>query len=222
MPATGREPAGDPMRSNPYFAGLAASEWEGIRPLFREKALAPGGVLFLEGEPSQGICFLKEGRVRVFKTSAEGREQVLRIMSPGDSFNDVPAFDGGPNPASAQAMEPSLVWLLPTQDMIDLMRRYPSLALGVIRVLASRLRQLTILVEDLSFRHVNSRLAKFLLMQMEEGKGLRLTQQDLASMVGTAREVVVRSLRAMESQGILKRERHRLVILDKEALWRLA
>ncbi len=95
----------------------------------------------------------------------------------------------------------------------------------VIRVFASRLRHLTVLVEDLSFRHVTSRLAKVLLMQAEEagkGRSLHLTQQDLASMVGTAREVVVRSLRSLESQGILKRERHRLVVLDKEALWRLA
>ncbi len=213
------------IRGNPYFGSLRANEWVEVRDLLREKSLAPGEVLFLEGDPGHGIYFMKEGRVRVFKTSAEGKEQVLRIMGPGDSFNDVPAFDEGPNPASAQAMEPSVVCLLRTQDMIELMQRYPALALGVIRVFASRLRHLTTLVEDLSFRHVTSRLAKVLLMQVEEagkGRSLHLTQQDLASMVGTAREVVVRSLRSMESQGILKRERHRLVVLDKEALWRLA
>ena len=219
------DPPWEPIRASPYFAGLRDSEWEEVRGMLRQRALGPGEVIFLEGDPSQGIYFMKEGRVKVFKTSPEGKEQVLRIMGPGDSFNDVPAFDEGPSPASAQAMEPSQVCLLRTADIIELMRRYPALALGVIRVFASRLRHLTVLVEDLSFRHVTSRLAKVLLMQVEEagkGRSLHLTQQDLASMVGTAREVVVRSLRSLESQGILKRERHRLVVLDKEALWRLA
>lgn len=215
----------EPIRANPYFGRLRPDEWDEVRTMLREKPLAPGEVIFLEGERSDGIYFMKAGRVKVFKTSPEGREQVLRMMAPGDSFNDVPAFDEGPNPASAQAMELSVVCLLRTQDIVTLMQRHPALALGIIRVFASRLRHLTSLVEDLSFRHVTSRLAKVLLMQVEEtGKGtnLHLTQQDLASMVGTAREVVVRSLRALESQGIVKRERHRLVVVDKEALWRLA
>lgn len=225
MSITERDAAWAPIRSNPYFASLRASEWEEVRSLFREKSLSPGEVLFMEADPSHGIYFVKQGRVKVFKTSPEGKEQVLRIMGSGESFNDVPAFDEGPSPASAQAMEPSVVCLLRTADIIEALRRYPALALGVIRVFAARLRHMTTLVEDLSFRHVTSRLAKVLLMQVEEagkGRSLHLTQQDLASMVGTAREVVVRSLRAMENQGIIKRERHRLVVLDKEALWRLA
>ncbi len=193
--------------------------------LFREKALATGEFILLEAEHSPGIFFVKAGRAKIFKTSPEGREQVLRIMNPGESFNDVPAFDEGPNPASAQAMQPTVVCLLRTEDTVQLIQRYPALALGIIRVFASRLRHLATMVEDLSFRHVTSRLAKVLLMQVEEagkGRNLHLTQQELASMVGTAREVVVRSLRTLESQGVVKRERHRLVILDLEALWRLA
>ncbi|MDP2726116.1 MAG: Crp/Fnr family transcriptional regulator [Dehalococcoidia bacterium] len=223
--ATETDPSWEPIRGNPYFGALQASEWEEVKALFREKSLSPGEIIFLEGERSQGIYFVKAGRIKVFKTSPDGKEQVLRIMGPGESFNDVPVFDQGPNPASTEAMEPSVVCLLRTQDIMELIRRYPALALGVTRVFATRLRQLTSLVEDLSFRHVTSRLAKILLMQVEEaskGSNLHLTQQDLASMVGTAREVVVRSLRSMESQGILRRERQRLVILDKEALWRLA
>jgi CRP/FNR family transcriptional regulator len=195
-----------------------------VKSLLVDKEVATGEILFLEGEPCQGIYFMKQGSIKVFKTSPEGKEQVLKIMRPGDSFNDVPAFDEGPNPASAQAMEPSLVCLLGSAQMITLVQQYPALAVGVIRVFASRLRHLAGLAEDLSFRHVTSRLAKVLLMQAEEattGGGLHLTQQDLAAMVGTAREVVVRSLRSLEGQGIVKRERHRLIILDKEALWRL-
>ncbi|MDP2661774.1 MAG: Crp/Fnr family transcriptional regulator [Dehalococcoidia bacterium] len=221
----GRDPSWEAIRANPYFGGLRPPEWEEVRVLFREKSLASGELAFMEGERSPGIFFLKTGRVKIFKTSPEGKEQVLRIMNPGDSFNDVPVFDEGPNPASAQGMEPSVVCLLRTEDTVSLIGKYPALSLGIIRVFASRLRLLTTLVEDLSFRHVTSRLAKILLMQVEEagkGRSLHLTQQDLASMVGTAREVVVRSLRSMEEQGIVKRERHQLVILDVEALWRLA
>ncbi len=218
-------PSWEAIRANPYFSGLLPHEWEEVKALLREKTLASGELAFMEGERSPGIFFLKAGRVKIFKTSPEGKEQVLRIMNPGDSFNDVPVFDEGPNPASAQGMGPSVVCLLRTQDTVALIGKYPALSLGIIRVFASRLRQLTTLVEDLSFRHVTSRLAKILLMQVEEagkGRSLHLTQQDLASMVGTAREVVVRSLRSMEEQGIVKRERHQLVILDLEALWRLA
>lgn len=219
------DPLWEPIRANPYFVGLRPEQWDEVRGLFRERPLSSGEIAFMEGEPSVGIFFVKTGRMKIFKTSPEGREQVLRIMNPGDSFNDVPAFDDGPNAASAQAMQASVVCLLRTPDAVALMQKYPALALGIIRVFASRLRHVTTLVEDLSFRHVTSRLAKVLLMQVEEagkGRSLHLTQQDLASMVGTAREVVVRSLRSLESQGVIKRERHRLVIVDKEALWRLA
>jgi CRP/FNR family transcriptional regulator len=162
--------------------------------------------------------------VRVFKVSPEGREQVLTVARSGDSFAEVPVFDGGPNPASADAMDEAIVYLFPTADLLGLVRSSPEIALGVIRVFAQRLRQLTRLVEDLSFRHVTARVAKLLLQSAADAGGAggpRLTQQEMAAMIGTAREVVTRALRALEQQGAIEVQRGQIVILKPEVLERL-
>lgn len=210
----------------PYFAGLAQRELDQVRGLVHAKTLEKGEIVFLEGEPCRGVYFVRSGRIKIYKTSAEGREQVLRIMKRGDSFNEVPVFDRGVNPASAEAVEHSVVLYVRAEDMSGIVRAYPAVADNVLRHFAGMLRHLTGLVEDLSFRHVTSRLAKALLHQvatpsagtLREGGQPRVTQQELAAMVGTAREVVGRSLRAMESRGALRIEGHRIVIVDRAKL----
>ncbi|MBI2953823.1 MAG: Crp/Fnr family transcriptional regulator [Chloroflexi bacterium] len=209
------------LKSISLFAGLSDDLLDAIARRLITKSFNKGDIIFLEYAACEGIYFVKSGRVKVYKTSAEGKEQVLRVMGPGESFNDVPVFDGGPNPASAEAMEATTVYLIPKRDLLSLVEDNPALAMGVIRNFGSRLRHLTMLVEDLSFRHVTSRLAKVLLGHADakaEGHKRRLTQQEMASMVGTAREVVGRSLKNMEEQGIIKMEGHRIVILDKQKL----
>jgi CRP/FNR family transcriptional regulator len=198
---------------------------ERIRPLVHERSYQRGEIVILEADPCEAIYFVKTGRVKVFKTSPEGREQVLRIMKPGDTFNEVPVFDGGPNPASVQALEPTELYLLAKVDMQRLMREMPGVCINVTRILASRLRHLVELVEDLSFRHVTGRVAKLLLQHAAEpsapnGAG-RLTQQQMATMAGTAREMVGRALKSLEQAGAIRVERGRIVILDKDALERL-
>ena len=119
--------------------------------------------MLFEDEPPQALFFVVSGAVKVFKTSPEGKEQILSIARPGDSFNDVPVFDGGVNPATAQAMGPALLYGIRREQMNDILRRYPELTKNVVKVLAQRVRQLVALVEDLSFRHVIGRVAKILL-----------------------------------------------------------
>jgi CRP/FNR family transcriptional regulator len=111
-------------------------------------------VLFVEGEPCAGLFVVVSGLIKLYKTSADGKEQVLRHMSAGDSFNEVPVFDGGVNPVSATAVEPGEVLVLPRERMLELLREYPAFAAAVVQVFASRLRHLVALVEDLSFRQV--------------------------------------------------------------------
>ncbi|MEA1871897.1 MAG: Crp/Fnr family transcriptional regulator, partial [Chloroflexota bacterium] len=161
--------------------------------------------------------------VKVFKTSAEGKEQILSIVRPGDSFNDVPIFDGSPNPVSAQAMGLVLLYGIKKHDMEAILRDHPQIALNVIKVLARRVRNLISLVEDLSFKHVIGRVAKILFEHAggEMGRGPRLTQQEMAAMAGTAREVVGKSLKALEEEGVIKLDRHRIIITDKEALQKI-
>ena len=163
---------------------------------------------------------MAKGSVKTIKTSVDGREQVLRVMRHGDSFNDVPLFDDGPNPASAVALEATIIWGISKEKMLEFLRRYPRIAENVLRVFSQRLRQLVTLVEDLSFRHVTSRLAKMLLEYGEDGEH-RLTQQEMASLVGTAREMVGRSLKGLEATGAIRVERKRITILKRAVLQEL-
>ena len=209
------------LASIPYFAELTPGELDQVAKLVRQRSYVTGEAIFIEGGTCDGLYLVKSGRVRIYKTSAEGREQVLFIARAGDSFNDVPIFDGGPNPATAETMEPSVVCIIPKNDLLALMRDYPDVAFGVLRVFASRLRHLTMLVEDLSFRHVTSRIAKILLQMVESDSPPlpgRLTQQQIAAMVGTAREMVNRSLRTLEQEGTIRIDGRQIVVLRPEAL----
>jgi len=204
----------------PYFAGLSTSELDAIAKLIVERTVEKGDMLFLEGESAEVLYFVVSGAVKAFKTSAEGKEQILCILRPGDSFNDVPAFDRGPSPVSAQAMTPVVLYEISKNDLTSIIRNYPAVALNVIQVLAGRVRHMVSLVEDLSFRNVIGRVAKILLENAGDGSGPgpKLTQQEMAAIAGTAREVVGRSLKTLEEEGAIKLDRHRIVINDKKAL----
>ena len=210
----------DFLNSILYFSNLELADLESIRKLVFEKTADRAEMVLLEGEPAANLYFVASGVVKMFKTSAEGKEQILSIVRPGESFNDVPIFDGGPNPASARAMGPVLLYGIKKNDMEAILRNHPQVALNVIKVLANRVRHFVSLVEDLSFKHVIGRVAKILLEHVggQTGLGPRLTQQEMAAMAGTAREVVGRSLKALEEEGAIKLDRHRIIITDKEAL----
>jgi CRP/FNR family transcriptional regulator len=210
----------DFLRSVPYFTGLSVKEIDQIRNQVLERSFAKGKVLFLEGEPCRGLYLVKSGRIRVFKSSLEGREQVLLIAGAGDSFNDVPVFDGGPNPASASALEPSTVYLIPKETLLSLIADCPA-ALAIINLFAARLRHLTMVVEDLSFRSVLSRLAKMILdLAVAEGgpSPIPLTQGEMAAMVGSVRDVIGRALKALEKTGAIKIEGQRILVTDQDKL----
>jgi len=213
----------DFLKRIPYFSGLGLADLESIKKLVFERSAERAEMVVLEGEPAANLFFVASGAVRVFKTSAEGKEQILSIVRPEESFNDVPIFDGGPNPASARTMGPVLLYGIKRNDMEVILGNRPQIALNVVKVLAKRVRQLVSLVEDLSFRHVISRVAKILLEQTkgETGHGPRLTQQEMAAMAGTAREVVGRSLKELEEQGTIRLDHHRIIVADKEALQKI-
>jgi CRP/FNR family transcriptional regulator len=208
------------LSENPYFSGLGLPEMDSIKHLFSEERAERGEIILLEGEPTDRLFFVATGVVKLFRVSSEGKEQTLELVRPGGSINEVPVFDGGPNHASAQAMGPALLYIISKNDLGSLLRGYPGVALNVVKVLASRIRHLVSLVEDLSFRHVIGRVAKILLEHAGDGTrpGQRLTQQEMAAIAGTAREVVGRSLKTLEERGIIKLEHHRIVVTDKEAL----
>jgi CRP-like cAMP-binding protein len=209
------------IKSIPYFSGLSPTELDSLKGLIFETTAERGEFIVLESELAEALYFVVSGVVKVFKTSADGREQILQIVRPGESFNDAPVLDGGPNPASAQAMGPVVLYGVKNRDMGLILRSHPQVALNVIRVLSQKLRHLVSLVEDLSFKHVTARLAKILLEYAGDGIGPakpRLTQQEMAAMAGTAREMIGRSLKELENEGIIRLEHHRIVVADKESL----
>ena len=218
-------PSADFLKSIPYFSPLSSGEVESIRRQTLELSFSSGEILFLEGEPCRGLYLVRSGKIRIFKTSREGREQVLRIAKRGESFNDVPIFDGGPNPASASALEPSGVYLFPKEAILSLFASCPQ-ALAFLKVFAARLRHLTSLVEDLSFRSVVNRLARLLLeLAVVEGGTApvpRLTQDEMAARVGSVRDVVGRALKALEAAGAIRMEGHRIFVVDPEKLEKMA
>lgn len=212
------------LKSIPYFSGLSAAELDSIKEFIFEKEVETGEMILLEDEPAEALYFVASGAVRVFKTSSDGKEQILSFVRPGESFNDVPIFDGGPNLASAQAIGPVVLYGIRSGDLGAILGSHPQVSLNVTRVLSQQTRRLVSLVEDLSFRQVIARVAKILLEYASDGTGpkLRLTHQEMAAMAGTAREMVGRSLKSLENEGAIRLERQRIVITDREALREMA
>ena len=209
------------LKSIPYFSGLDIAELESIKRLVFERTAERDEFILDEGEPGEALYFVVSGAVKEFKTSAEGKEQILRIIRPGESFGDVAIFDAGPNVASAAAMGPVVLYGINKTDVGVIIHDHPTVAANVVKVLAERVRHFASLVEDLSFKNVLSRVAKLLLEHAGNRTGPerpRLTQQEMAAMVGTARELVGRSLRALEEKGAIRIDRHRIVLIDREAL----
>ncbi len=208
------------LKNIPYFSGLGDAELDSVGRLIFEKTAQKGEILFLEGEPAEALYFVASGVVKVFKTSAGGKEQILAIVRPGESINDVAVFDNGPNPASAQAMGSAVLYGIKKSDLETLLRSYPKISLNVTRVLSQRIRHLVSLVEDLSFRHIAARVARILLEYAGDGAAPKphLTQQEMAAMAGTAREMIGRSLKALEEERVIRLDRHRIVITNRGAL----
>jgi CRP-like cAMP-binding protein len=209
------------LRSLPYFRPLDEDTLASIALLAVSRIYQPDEVIFLEGEPCAGLFVVHSGHVKIYKASPEGREQILTIIGPRDSFNDVAVFDGGPNPASAQAMDASHMYVIERPALVSLFDRHPKLAQAVVAVLAARCRMLVGMVEDLSLKSVAGRLAKLLLDQAAQGQdAVPLTRQQMAARLGTIREMVSRALRELEDQGLVSRNGRQIVITDRAALER--
>ncbi len=210
-----------------YFAKIGGDHLAAVARATRARRYEREAWIITEGEPCEGLYFVIDGHVKVFKVSESGREQVLRILGPGRTFNDVPVFDGGPNPGNVSALERSTIGLIPKARLLSLVADQPGVAMAVIRVLATRLRAMTTMVEDLALRGVTSRIAK-LLLECSRGQPplaesdrdicVELTQERLAAMVGSVREVVHRALKALEQDGAIAIGRGRVHILQGSVL----
>ena len=212
------------LKASPYFAGLDTAEIDFVSQFMFEKSFAKGESIVWEEDSSQSLYFVASGAVKCFKTSEEGKEQIIQIVLPGQSFNDIAVFDGGPSPTSSEAMSAVKIYGITKRDMEKALERHPKITKNVVTVLSERIRHLLDLVEDLSFRHVINRIARVLLEYASDPTTTKpkLTQQEIAALAGTAREVVGRSLKTLQEEGLIRMERNRLVIADKTTLQQMA
>ncbi len=215
----------DLLRRVPYFAGLNDDVLAALAAVTRERRYVRGQVLFLEGDPCAGLHIVAAGEIKIFKLSPQGREQVLRQLGPGSTFNEVPVLDGGPNPASTAAVTDATVCVIARDDIKRLAQAYPSLAWALIESTARHTRHLVLMVEDLSLRSVKARLARLLLIEVQAStatgeidRSQMITQAEMAARLGTVREMIGRVLRDLADDGLIMFDRHRIIIKDQEAL----
>lgn len=196
-----------------------------------EKQLARGEILFLAGDSAAGLYVIAEGSVRAFRTASDGREQVIHVEKAVTTIAELPVFDNGNYPSTVAAEEDARLVFIPKENIRAACLAHPELSLAAARLFASRLRKCAELVESLSLREVGQRLAQFLLEQAkqsgtDEGPGSvfhqELTHSQLATRIGTVREVVSRVMFRLQEQGLIKADGRTITIPDRAALERYA
>ncbi|HJP41878.1 MAG TPA: Crp/Fnr family transcriptional regulator [Dehalococcoidia bacterium] len=221
----------DDVRLIPYFVGLDDREAGEIADRLSLRNYSEHEHVLEGGGPVAGLFFVKSGKARVYRVARDGRERTLRLLTAGDIFAEVAAFDTGPSPAWVEALEPLEVIIVPGGALMGVLEDRPMIALNILRQFAQRIRELTAQVEQMSLQTVHNRVARYFLeLANEEGERCEsgisvpraLTQQDLAAVVGSVREVVARSLKLMEQDEVIQMERKRVIITDIEGLRKLA
>ena len=219
------------LRDMPIFAELDHAVLDRLAQRCVPRAVGSGFTLFRTGERCTGLYIVLEGRVRVYRTSPDGKEQTLAVEGPGRPVAELPLFDGGPYPASAVTSAPSRLAFLPRTEFEHAFRTEPDVASAVVRALGARLRHLVQLVETVAFRDVAARLAMLLAdyadhLGRHDGEDtlleLERTQEELATEIGTARESVSRALKQLQKRGLIRERkgtRYRLAPTDTLRAW---
>lgn len=213
------------LRDIPFFEDLDDAIMLDLIRSTQWREYKSGEVIVLEGQAQPDLYYLDYGYVKAVKVSPSGREQTLRVLEPGDTFNEISVFASRPNPATAVALEPSGVYLIRHEALARLLREHPNFAGSVIEMMAERMLFLVSLVSDLSLRPVTGRLARLLLESAVGDVVPRprwFTQAELAARLGTVPDVVQRSLRSLEVDGLIVVERQHIHLLDRTALERIA
>jgi len=203
------------------FTGLGEADVASLAAHLRRRRYARGEVVFLRDDPGDSLFIVKSGVIRIVLTSPEGKEITLAVRGPGDFFGELALLDGEPRSADAVAQEPAELLLLEREDFLALVDDRPSVAVALLKVLSKRLRQASQTVEDAAFLDVPARLAiailRLLDAQIDQPGTMiaaRLTQAELAAMVGTRRESINRWLRFYEEQGLIRYDRGQITVLD--------
>jgi len=221
----------DLLRKSPLFAGLKEEDLRRIRSIAIPKKLVKKEVLFADGEEARGFYVILSGKMKLYKISPEGKEQILHIVVAPDAFAEAALFLGGTYPAFAEALTDTQLLFFPKRDFVQLIERNPQLSINMIVTLSQYLKRFTLLIEELSLKEVSARMAKHLidlsLKAVKEGKSpndveLDLSKTQLASKLGTISETLSRTLAKMKVKKIIDVKRNRILILDRKGLEALA
>lgn len=207
----------------PLFEGLAAEQLAGLVRVVTVRSADKGQMIFSEGTQADGFYIVAEGRIKVFRSSPDGREAVLHVLGPGEPFGEVAVFQGGTFPAHAMAVTPSRILFLPRRALVERIANDPAFALNMLAALSRKLRQFTHKVEALTLQETPQRLAAYLLHASELADGantfrLDVTKGLLAGLLGTARETLSRCLSKLVERGVVSMDGRDVTILDRAAL----
>ncbi|MGO9777783.1 MAG: Crp/Fnr family transcriptional regulator [Terracidiphilus sp.] len=215
------------LEKTALLSSLSPPELQLLEARTVRKLFSAGELLFSEGEPCNGLHIIARGKVRIFKTSVSGREQVLAVNVPGESIAEIPVFDGGPYPASAVAIEDVEIAFISRRDFSAYCLEHPEVPLKVLTVVGARLRNLVGIIEELSFTTIRQRLISVLLkLAQSEGKKtargiefqLPTSHQELANQLGTVRELISRNLMRLQAEGLLDVDARQIVVKDVKGL----
>jgi CRP-like cAMP-binding protein len=205
------------------FSSLDKNELLELSKLAVERNVKSGEFIFWEGDESDRFYVLAEGRVKAVKHTASGKEFIIAFFSPGEMFGEVAVFEEKPYPATAQALEDSKVFGIKTEDFLVFLSKRPRVALGIINVLAGRLRDAQGRLKDFAGERVEQRLARILLMLSSKlGTELPFTRQEIADMTGTTIETAIRIMSRLTRDGMIRSVRGNITIRDIAKLKRLS
>jgi len=219
------------LKQCPLFAGLKEEDLRRIRAIASLKRVGKREILFSDGEEARGFYVILSGKVKLYKISPDGKEQILHVVSAPDAFAEAALFLEGSYPASAEALAESQLLFFPKRDFVRLIEQNPQLSINMIVSLSHFLRKFTSLIEELSLKEVSSRLAKYLMdLSLKSAKGgknpkevdLDLSKTQLASKLGTISETLSRTLSKMKAKRVIDVKKNRILILNREVLEELA
>ena len=217
----------DQLAAVPLFEGLAREYIEKLAMIVTDQEVAKGAAIFGEGDAGNGFYVVQKGRVKIFKLSFDGKEQILHVLGDGEPFGEVAVFAGRSFPANAMALERSRIFFLPRQAFVELMGQEPAMAMNMLAVLSIRLKKFAQMIESLSLKEVPGRLATHLLLLSDQQGGadsltLSITKAQLASLLGTIPETLSRILARMSKEGFIAQEGSTIRLLDRVGLAELA
>jgi CRP-like cAMP-binding protein len=207
----------DMLRKNEYFDTMPDSLLEQIANHMQLREYDRGEIFFWEGDPCDGLYVVMQGSAKIHRISPQGRQYIVRVLQEGDTFAEVPAFDGGTNPVNVEALETCSVWVVDSEILRGLVQSHPQFAQKVLVNFGTMLRGMVRKVSEMAFYQVTHRLARLIseLPPDEMGTASLMTQEQMAARLGTVREVVARSLRELERSGAIQVENRRIRIVDQ-------